>query len=79
MLIYTDSMTRHIGSFQIPFLALYPLLIDQKISLFSLARYAISGQSDMETNSSRYSFIRMQFEIDYHLWSFIHRQGTVQG
>ena len=29
----------------------------------SLARSVISGQSDMETNSSRYGFIRIQFEI----------------
>ena len=43
-LIYIDSMTRHTGSFQILFLGSCPLLTDWKISLISLARYAISGQ-----------------------------------
>ena len=57
-------MTRHIGSFQIPFLGSCPLLTDQKILLIGLARYAFSGQSDSdtETNSSstsRYGFIRI--------------------
>ena len=46
MPIYSDSMTRHIGLFQIHFLRSCPLLIDRKMSLISLARYMISGQSD---------------------------------
>ena len=43
--IYAGSMTRHSGSFQILFLGLCPLSIDRKISLISMARYAISCQS----------------------------------
>ena len=44
--------------FEIPFLGLYPLSINQKISLTSLERYVYSGQSDMETSFfSRYGFI----------------------
>ena len=31
----TDSMTRYIGSFQIQFLVLHPLSIDQNMSLFN--------------------------------------------
>ena len=46
MQIYADSVTKHIGSFQIPCLGSCPLSIDWKISLISLARYVISGHSD---------------------------------
>ena len=83
MLIYADSMTKHIGLFQIPFLKSCPLLIDQKISLISLARCTISGQSDSDTetdSTSRYSFFRIGFQINYRsserYINFIHRQGT---
>ena len=68
MLIYSyaDSMTRYTGSFQILFLDC-PLSIDRKIPLINLARYAISGQSDKETESSfNYSFVRIRYQINYH-------------
>ena len=38
------------GSLQVPCLGSCPLLTDQKIFLISLAKYAISGQSDTETD-----------------------------
>ena len=49
--------------------------------MMSLARYAISGQSDMETDSSlRYGFVGIWFQINYHSLEkhahFIHRQGA---
>ena len=79
--IYADSQTRHIGLFQIPCLGLCPLSTDQKLSLISLARYAISGQSDTETNSSsKYMFVRTQFKsLSFLLLKyghFIWRQGA---
>ena len=46
---YMDSLTRHMGSFHILFLESCPLPIDRKISLISLARDAISVQSDSNT------------------------------
>ena len=81
MLIYADSMARHTDLFQILFLGSIPLLIDQKISLISLARYTISGQSDTETKSSfRYGFVRIQFQINYRsskkYVNFVHRHGA---
>ena len=42
--------TRHTGSFQISSLGLCPLWTDWKILLISLAKCAISGQSDTETD-----------------------------
>ena len=82
MLIYTDCMTRHTGLLQILFLGSCLLLIDWKIPLISLARYAICGQSDMETKSSfRYSFFRICFQINYHSLEkyaiFFYRHGTI--
>ena len=38
----SDSMSRPIGSFQIPFLRSFPLSVAWKMSLISLPRYAIS-------------------------------------
>ena len=77
----TDSMTTHIGLFQILFLGSCPLSTDWKISLISLARYVISGQSNTETESSfRHSIIRIRFQINYHSLekyaNFVHRQGA---
>ena len=81
MLIDTDCMTRHIRLGQILFLGSCLLSIDRKIPLVSLAMYAISGQSDIETEFSfRYGFIRIQFQINYRsskkYANFIHRQGA---
>ena len=42
MLLYAYSMTRPVGSFQIPFLGLRPLLIAWKVSLISLPRCIVS-------------------------------------
>ena len=55
--------------------------IGRKIPLINLARYTISGQSDKETESSfTYSFVRIQYQINYRsslkYVNFIHRQGT---
>ena len=72
----------YIGLFQILCLGSCRLSIDLKLSLSSLARYVISSQSDMETkSSSRYGFVRIQFQINpYHSLeqhaNFIHRQGA---
>ena len=41
----------HIEPFRIPCLESCPLSVSLKLSLSSLARYAISGQSDTETKS----------------------------
>ena len=81
MLIYADSMTEHIGSFQILFLGSCPLSIDWNIPLISLARYAISGQSNMETKYSfRYGIVRIWFQINYcsseKYTNFVHRQRS---
>ena len=77
----TDSMTTHTGLFQILFLGSCPPSTDWKLSLISLARYVISGQTYMETSSlSRYDFIMIRFQINYHSLekhaNFILRQGA---
>ena len=62
-MIHADTITRHIGLFQIPFLGSSPLSIDGKISLITSAKYMISDQSDTETDSSsRYRFVRFGFK-----------------
>ena len=48
--MYTHWQTMHIGSFLIPCLRSCPVLIDLKLLLSSLARYAISGQFDRKPN-----------------------------
>ena len=72
---------RHIGLFQILFVGSCPLSVGWKISVISLGRYMISGQSDTETNSSsRCSSFRIWFQINYHssekYANFIHRQSA---
>ena len=81
--IYICWQTRHTGSFQIPCLWSCPLLTDLKLSLSSLARYAISGQSgtDSKSSSSLYRFVRILLQINHHHSSqkyanFIHTQGA---
>jgi len=59
-------MTKHTGSFQIPFLGSCPLSIGWKISLISLARYVISGHSDRSPILlSDNCFIRIRFQINH--------------
>ena len=58
-----------------------PLSVGWKISLISLGRYTISGQSDIETDSSsRCGSFRIRFQINYHssekYANFIHRQSA---
>ena len=77
----TDSMTTHTGLFQILFLGSCPPSTDWKLSLISLARYVISGQSNTETKSSfRHSIIMIRFQINYHSLkkyaNFVLRQGA---
>ena len=68
----TDSMTTHTGLFQILFLGSCPPSTDWKLSLISLARYVISGQSN--------SIIMIRFQINYHSLkkyaNFVLRQGA---
>ena len=70
-------------SFRIPCLGSCHLSIGRKLSLIILARYAISGQTDTETDfSSRYGFVRIRFQINHYSYSekdanFIHRRGAI--
>ena len=75
--------TRHTGLFQTPRLRSCPLSTNRKILLISLTKYAISGQSDTETNPlpDLYVFVWIRFQINYFCFSekyanVIHRQGT---
>ena len=76
-------MARHTGSFQIPHLWSCPLSTNLKLSLSSLARYAISGRSgtDSKSFSSLFRFVRIWLQINHHHSSqkyanFIHTQGA---
>ena len=74
MPIYNNITTRRNGLFQ----GSCPRSTDRKMTPISLARYTISSQSDMETNSSSRCYsVRIWFQTII-IQNFVHQQRTTK-